>query len=228
MQERDSRKLEKLKQNLAKDQRQQDRRNTQIESVRTQLEKIARESVAKYHQEVETIRPETELAIIQIIQPWFSNLTASGAYNRLLGWCKSHGNEIRLSDTISYYWPKNALEVVDKVANKPYADTAEFIVEQHKEESQIYAGADEIWHAGFCLHNYEWERSRGIKIWRQPAVGMGFGFAMVSKSYEIPISVQNIVTSMDQINPKVWIKFSQQIASGQIWEIIDQSMRSKK
>lgn len=233
MSERNNAELVRLKQNLAKDQHQQDYKGTQVESVRVQLEKIARESIAKYHREVETTRPEALIAINQVIQPWLIDLISSGTYAELLGWCRSHENGIRLSDTTMYYWPEDALKSVAKDGNRLYSDTARFVVEQYKGQNiqrgiQVHADGDEVWYSGFELESSKWEKSEGVRIWREPMVGMGFGFAMISRSYGIPVDAQNVVASLDRISPEVWIKFGQQVETGDIWEIISRSMKPRK
>lgn len=233
MLERDNEKLARLKQSLARDQRQQERRDTQVEGIRVQLERIARESVAKYQQEVEATRPEAQTAINQVIQPWFTDLISSGTYAELLRWCRSHEDDIRLSDTGMYYWPEDALKAVAKGGNRLYADTARFVAEHYKGQDiqrgiQVHADGDEVWYTDFDLYSHRWDKSEGIRIWRQPVVGMGFGFAMIARSYDIPVDTQSVAASLDRISPEVWIKFGQQVESGKVWEIIDRSMKPRR
>lgn len=233
MSERDNEELTNLKQNLAKDRRQQERKGVQIEDIRVQLERIARESVAKYQRGVGATRPEAQATINQVIQPWFADLASSSTYAELLRWCRSHEDDIRLSDTIMYYWPEDALKALAKGDDRLYTDTARFVAEHYRGQDvqrgvQVHADGDEVWYTGFDLYSHKWDKSEGVRIWRQPVVGMGFGFAMISRSYDIPIDAQNVTASLDKISPEVWIKFGQQIESGKVWEIIDRSMKPRK
>ncbi|MFH0936928.1 MAG: hypothetical protein V1808_01390 [Candidatus Daviesbacteria bacterium] len=229
MPERDKEELAKLKFDLAQDKLQQENKNNLVENIRKQLEKIARESVEKYHREVELIQPEAQKAIDQVIQPWFSDLISSGVYEELLRWCRTHKEEINLSEKISYYWPEDALKPIAKNEKKLYLDTAKFVAEHYKDQDlergiQRHTDGDELWYSGFKIYHSGWNKSEGIRIWRQPIVGMGFGFAMIARTYDILINPDNIFVSLKEISPAVWIKFSQQIESGKIWEIINGSL----
>lgn len=233
MSERDQEELTRLKQNLARDRCQEEQKDTQVEGIRVQLERIARESVAKYQKEIEVTRPEAQKVINQVVQPWFTDLISSGTYAELLGWCRSHEKNIRLSDAIIYYWPEDALGVVAMGGNRLYEDTAKFIVEDYKRQDrqrgiQMHADGDEVWYAGFDLYGYRWDKSEGVRIWRQPVVGMGFGFAMMARSYDISVDIQDVAASLDRISPEVWIKFGQQVEGGKVWEMISRSMKPRE
>jgi len=233
MQERRNDEFERIQQSLAKDRRQQERKEGQIEEVSTQLEKIAGEAVAKYHSVVEAESPEAEATINQTIQPWFTNLISSGTYKDLLKWSKSNERGIRFSDPILYYWPRHALGEIAKGSSDRYRDKAEFILDYCKRQNiqqavRTYADSDEVWYAGFELKKSGWGKSDEVKIWRQPTVGNGFGFAMISSSYQISVDPENVASVFDQISPEVWTAFGRQIESGQVWKIIEQSIKPRK
>lgn len=219
--------FKRLRQSLAHDQEQQVGKSGQIEEVRVQLAQIAQKAITRYRRAVEVERPQAEATVGQTIQPWFLELKGSGSYADLLKWSKSHGRSINLSDAITYYWPEDALE--PKRASS-YRDKAKFVVEQYRGSKlpqgiETHADSDEVWYAGFELEVSNRGASEEIKIWRQPVVGMGFGFAMVSGSYAIPMDAENVAASFDRIAPEVWIKFGQQIESGRVWKNIEQSMK---
>jgi hypothetical protein len=233
MKEKDNAELAKLRQNLANDQYLQDLQSVQIEGVRVQLERVARESVSKYSREVEATLPEAQRVIDQIIQPWFLDLLSAGTYAELLEWCKSHNESIRFSDTTIYYWPKRALRELEEKRTRPYLGTAQFVVERYSpREIQkgigIHSDGGEAWYAGFDLKNSRWGDKNGVHIWRQPLVGMGFGYAMMASLYNVPVDVENISSARDDISPEVWINFGQQIESGKVWEAINQSMKPRR
>lgn len=233
MSERDKEELGRLRRVLIKDQKGQQRKEDQAEVVRQELEKIARLAVAKYHREVEMALPETQRIVGQVIQPWFLELASSGIYGDLLNWSRSHKNNIRLSDAITYYWPEDALKALTEVNSRPYLESAKFVVERYTGSAlqrgiQTHADSDEVWYAGFELGHSRLERSEGVRIWRQPVVGAGFGFAMASNSYRIPIDIKSVAASLSLISPEVWIEFGQQIEGGKVWEVINQSMKPQK
>ena len=233
MSERNNDELAKLRNSLANNQRQQEQRNVESENIRLQLERIARESTAKYQREIEATRHEAQTAITQVIQPWFSDLITSGAYADLQRWCNSQERDVRLSETIIYYWPEDALNVLAKGSSKPYSSTAQFVSTNYRGKSlpsgiEKHADGDEAWYAGFELESGNWGKSNGIKIWRQPVAGMGYGFAMIRKSYELAVDPHSVISSLDTISPEVWVKFGQQIENGAVWKTIERSMLPRR
>lgn len=234
MKERENDAFKRIEQQLSKDQRHQQQRAKRAEKVRIQMEQTARGAVARYQREVKTQRPDAEQTITSIIQPWFSELVTSGRYDALLQWSTDHGGEeIRLSESILYYWPEDALKALRKGGNTLYKDTAEFVVDHYKGSEtshgiEIHADSDEVWYAGFELKTNRWDKTEGVRIWRQPVVGMGFGFAMISTSYDIPVDVSDIASSLESISPEVWIEFGQQIENGKALKAIEQSLKPRK
>jgi hypothetical protein len=225
MAEREHDAFRRIRQNLARDRREDRQKLSQVEEVRLQLEAIAKQTAAKYQREVEATRPEAEEAVNQIIQPWFSELISSGTYAELARWSRSR-RDVHLSDSIIHYWPKKALWEDGRVAGKkPYQFTAEFVVEHNQQDIQrgiqLQPSGDEVWYAGFKLAG-----RNSATIWREPVGGGGYGFS--HERYAIHLNAQEINSSFDDISPEVWLEFGKQIENGQALGSIERSMRPRR
>ncbi len=234
MHERDRDGIRRIQQNLVENKGQQEQKSSRVEGVRRELVRIANETKAKYKREEEAMRPDAEVAVKEIIQPWFSDLIASGTYEDLLRWSRFNEYNVYLSETILYYWPNRALKEIASGDSKLYKDKAEFVVERYKGSDikkgiQSHADRDNVWHAGFKMGRGRWrDNTDGLRIWRWPVVGGGFAFSQSAIYYEIPVNEHSVAFFLDRISPEVWVEFGKQIESGKAWDAIERSMKPKK
>lgn len=226
-----SKELENLKQDLLKEKDKQQQLSVWVRKNMEKRESVARKFVDNYHNEVKVLLPQAQETISGVIQPWFEELVSSGTYSEILDWSTAHEQTVSLSNTLLYYWPENALKELAE-SDEEKLSYARFAL-KHSTDKKIEQDFksdfdwDQVWYAGFELFTNKRNKNDGVKIWRQPTIGMGFGFAMMRGRYDIFVDPNNIAASLKKISPEVWIKFGEQIESGEVWKTIKNSLKPK-
>lgn len=194
------------------------------EQIRQALEQRARAILNAYEEEWKLLEPTALEQIRTVIQPWFDDLVSSGNYERLLQLVEAKRSQgrsnIPLARSIPYIWPRDLYRELQE--SLPYAYSAKSISgkDDQPDLAELSDPSSEhisVWEAGFQLSSDAYapkDDFQKLRIWRQPTEGLGYGWGMSQSNYFIPVDVQSIEASIQQIHPEVWTGFAAEIAAG--------------
>lgn len=205
-------------------------RLAELARIRQETADIRR--VLLYQNIIDSCHDEGIKQVDQVIQPWFSALTESGTYVRLLDWSKANQEDVYLSTPVRYYWPEKALERMRMSEGKSLLSKNTILAISRDEgngteTAEVKAEPNDVWEAGFILSG-GWCGEKGVYIWRQPMVGMCFARAMTISDYHIYLDLNEITDSFGDISSEVWVGFSEQVLNGSVWEEVNGSIRPNR
>ncbi len=211
---------------LSRESEKEERQQRSIELMTKRVNKAAQEEVERYVERNKKLAPVALEKIESTIQPFFNSLIETGVFSNLLSWAKRdrigfNGNDVQLSNSILYSWPKKAL------ANKDNKMIAEIIIESKSRSEEdafrSHTNFDEVWRAGFHIND-----EKGLHISRWPGGGGSYAFAVgMARGLEIKVDHRDISLAMDLISPEVWIGFANQVEDGTAISKIEDSLKPR-
>ncbi len=218
--------LVNISNHIGKEANKEERLLKRIELMTKRVSKVAQEEVGRYLERNKKLAPIAQDKIENTIQPFFNSLNDAGIFSNLQNyWEKKdkigfNRNDVQLSDSILYSWPRNAL------IGKDHKMIAGIIVKNREERSpeeafKAYTDYDEVWRAGFHIDD-----KKGLHISRWPGNGGSFAFAVgMADGLEIKVDHNDVGRSMNSISPEVWIGFANQVEDGTAIRRIEESLK---
>lgn len=236
MSELDRKSLESLVAGEA--QRQQPRKNQQ-EEIRQQLVAHAQSAIDRYQAEYAEALPQANEQLERTITPWWRDFQTSNTYREIVDILRHKASFVLdVSESITYFWPRWAFKEfheAGELKERPFRYAAESVLEDHEDKGKSIEDGikgkaqrynNELWIANFHFSGLG-DSDHRLYISRWPEAGAGFVFAMTSSGYHINLEPPEPEGVTTKINPNVLIEFANQIQRGQVWQVLQQSVRGE-
>lgn len=199
--------------------------------IQDQLTAYANTAVATYEAQCRKHENEARALLTSVILPWWEQFQLSEVFGNMREALSAKSwYRLDASNPTGYFWPK---EVFSDIQNAeayhwhPFGITAEVILDQYKHNGT--AIAENISGRGRAFQNETWLATAHIEnlgngeqlyFSRWPKHGGGWGFAMTSRSYNIPIDAAINTAGPRGLHPAVLVDFAAQIQSGRVWDVL--------
>ncbi len=204
------------------------------EAIRQQIIEHAQRNVAAYEAEANTVRPDAEHALQAIIYPWWSDFKNSSLYQDIVSALSEKVSfKLLLNDPISYYWPD--ITIRELRGKEPFALEAERVAKEKwnpQDAGTIAAqyaqpASHDTWTGSFYFSGLGNEYHKlAFEPWNDTRASWSFSVLV----QQLHLSLDPKRASQDffaKVNPAVYVEFSKQIASGRVWEVLEESLKAE-